>query len=114
MAVKSPHIGELRQTGILEVNAPTQLGAGKKDNYTQLLTCRGRLTKLRGNRILDSGEVIISAGWEWVIRYQTAIVNIADKKSIRWVIDGRFFTVSDYELIDQKKHYYRFILLENE
>jgi hypothetical protein len=114
LAIKIPHIGELRQSGALQINTPTQLGAGQKDSYSQLLTCRGRLQKLRGNRILDNGEVIISAGWEWICRFQTAINSVANKKSIRWVIDGRTFSVSDYEQIDQKKRYYRFILLENE
>jgi hypothetical protein len=114
MAVKSPHIGKLRQNGSLQINTPSVQGAGFKDNYTELLKCRGDLQKIRGNRILDSGEVIISAGWEWICRFQAAINSVSNKKSMRWVIDGRTFTVSDYEQIDQKKRYYRFILLENE
>lgn len=114
MAVKAPSIGQLRQSGSLQVNNPTQLGAGKKDNFSELLTCRGDLQKMKGNRILDSGETVIAAGWQWIVRYQTAIESITDKKSIRWVIDGRSFVVSDYQLIDNKKKYYRFILLENE
>lgn len=114
MAVTSPHIGKLRQSGELQTNNPTQLGAGKKDNFTTLLTCRGELIKQRGNRVLDSGEVVINAGWWWTCRYQDAIANITNKKSIRWIIDGRKFTVNNYELIDQKKRYIRFTLLENE
>lgn len=114
MAVTIPHIGELRQSGQLQTNAPTQQGAGFKDNFTTLLTCRGRLIKLRGGRILDNGEILINGGWEWICRFQTAIEDITTKKSIRWIIDGRYFTVNNYELIDQKKRYYRFILLENE
>ena len=114
MGVTVPHIGELRQSGQLQTNAPTQQGAGKKDNFATLLTCRGRLQKLRGNRSLNNAEVDINAAWEWICRFQTAIEGITTKKSIRWVIDGRYFTVNNYELIDQKKRYYRFILLENE
>lgn len=114
MGVTSPHIGELRQSGQLQTNSPTQQGAGKKDAFTTLLTCRGRLTKLRGNRDLNSGEVNINAAWEWICRFQTAIDSVTNKKSIRWIIDGRYFTVNNYELIDQKKRFYRFVLLENE
>jgi hypothetical protein len=114
MALKQPHIGELRQSGTLQTNNPLQQGAGKKDNYTTLLTCRGRLTQLRSNRGLDLSETTLSNAWEWICRYQIAISNVANKKSIRWQIDGRNFSVNSYELIDQKKHYYRFVLLENE
>jgi hypothetical protein len=114
MAVKEPHIGQLRQSGQLQVNTPTQQGAGFKDNFSTLLTCRGQLEKLRGNRSMNNAEVEINAAWEWICRYQLAIDNVTNKKSIRWIIDGRRFTVNDYELIDHKKKYYRFILLENE
>ena len=114
MAVSNPHIGKLRQSGQLQVNTPIQQGAGYKDNFSTLLTCRGELTKLRGNRGLNDSEVVINATWEWVCRYQEAIAGVTNKKSIRWIIDGRKFIVNNYELIDQKKRYYRFTLLENE
>jgi hypothetical protein len=114
MAVTNPHIGKLRQSGQLQTNTPVQQGAGKKDAFTTLLTCRGRLTKLRGNRGLNSAEVEINTAWEWICRFQTAIDGVTNKKSIRWIIDGRYFTVNNYELIDHKKRYYRFVLLENE
>lgn len=114
MAVTKPHIGKLRQSGQLQINTPVQQGAGFKDAFTTLLTCRGDLTKLRGSRGLNSAEVEINAEWEWICRYQTAINGVTNKKSIRWIIDGRYFTVNDYELIDHKKRYYRFVLLENE
>ena len=114
MAITAPNIGKLRQSGQLQVNTPVQQGAGYKDNYTTLLTCRGELAKSRGNRSLDSSEVNIDALWEWKCRYQSAIDAITNKKTIRWIIDGRRFTVNNYELIDQKKRFYRFTLLENE
>lgn len=114
MALKAPNIGRLRDTGQLQVNTPVQQGAGFKDSFSTLLTCRGQLTKIRGNRGLNSAEVEINAAWEWICREQAAINNVANKKSIRWVINGRRFSVNDYELIDQKNRYYRFVLLENE
>jgi hypothetical protein len=114
MAVSNPHIGKLRQSGQLQVNTPVQQGAGYKDSYATLLTCRGQLTKINGNRGLNSAEVNINAAWEWICRFQTAIDGVTTKKSIRWLIDGRRFTVNNYELIDHKKRYYRFTLLENE
>lgn len=114
MAVKIPHIGELRQSGQLQTNSPTQQGAGKKDSFTTLLTCRGRLQQLKSNRGLDISETTLFNAWEWVCRYQSAIASVTNKKSVRWLIDGRYFSVNSYEQLDQKKHYYRFILLENE
>lgn len=114
MAITSPHIGELRDSGQLQINTPVAQGAGFKDSFATLLTCRGRLTKYKGDRSLNSSEVNINASWEWVCRFQAAIDEVTNKKSIRWIIDGRKFSVNNYELIDQKKRYYRFILLENE
>lgn len=107
-------VGKFRQSGQLQTNARIQQGAGFKDNFTTLLTCRGSLNKLRGNRSFNYSETDINATWEWICRYQVAIDNISNKKSIRWIIDGRRFTVNNYKLIDQKKKYYRFTLLENE
>jgi hypothetical protein len=114
LAITAPDIGSLRQSGQLQVNTPIQQGAGFKDNFATLLTCRGKLSKLRGNREFNSAEVDINAAWEWICRVQAAINGVTNKKSIRWIIDGRTFTVNNYELIDQKKRYYRFTLLENE
>ena len=114
MAVRNPDIGKLRDSGQLQINTPAQQGAGFKDNYTTLLTCRGNLTKSRGYRELNSSEIDINGDWVWICRYQLAIEGISNKKAIRWIIDGRRFTVNNYELIDQKKRYYRFTLLENE
>lgn len=113
MGVAVPNIGQLRQSGQLQTNTPIQQGAGYKDNYATLLTCRGKLTELNGSRSLNSSEVNINGDAEWIVRYQAAIANVTNKKSIRWIIDGRQFTVNNYELIDQKKRYYRFTLLEN-
>lgn len=114
MAVIKSNIGQLRQSGQLQTNTPVAQGAGFKDVFTTLLTCRGELTKVKGDRSLNSSEVNINAAWYWICRYQAAIDGVANKKSIRWIIDGRRFTVNNYELIDHKKRYYRFTLLENE
>lgn len=114
MAVTNPNTGQLRQSGQLQINTPVAQGAGFKDAFTILLTCRGELTKIKGDRSLNSSEVDINSAWQWKCRFQSAIDGVTNKKSIRWVIDGRTFTVNNYELIDQKKRYYRFVLLENE
>lgn len=114
MGVTQPHIGKLAQSGQLQTNTPVAQGAGFKDSYATLLTCRGELTKMSGSRFLDNSETVMDNKWQWVCRYQAAIQNITQKKSIRWIIDGRRFTVNGYELIGQKKRYFRFILLENE
>lgn len=112
-----PTIGECRSVGALSENQKVQQGAGRKDNYVEVTGTagtRGRLKRLRGNRTLESGEVLISRTWEWVCRFTTLIENVVEKKSLRWTIDNRVFVVSDYEKIDQKNNWYRFILNEEE
>jgi hypothetical protein len=117
MPVTIPTIGECVSVGSLSVNNKVQQGAGWKDSYEEVAGTaglRGRLTRMKGQRNLETGEVKISRSWEWVCRFTVLIENATEKKSLRWTIDNRVFVVSDYEQIDQKRSWYRFILNEEE
>lgn len=109
-----PLIGEMNAPAQLQRNTPTPVGAGFKDNYTEILRTRGKLEKKTGRRVMDSGEILIYSFWVFECRFQAAIENEVEKKSMRWVINNRFFTIDSYELIDQKPFYYRFNLNEEE
>lgn len=109
MAVTRPHIGKMRQVVKFERNDPTQLGAGKKDHFVELVTTRGELRKLSGHRALSFGEANIDNTWELKIRFQDALNNYLSK-SLQVVIDNMFFSINTYEWIDQKQRYIRFIL----
>lgn len=114
---KIPSIGECRSVGVLNANEKVAQGAGFKDSYVEVVGTagtRGRLAKMKGQRTLESGEVMIGRSWEWVCRFTVLIENVVEKKSLRWLIDNRVFVVSDYEQIDQKRSWYKFILNEEE
>jgi len=110
------NIAEMRERGSLQNNVSTAYGAGTKEYYQEvsgLGDVRGRLRKLGGSRTNDFGEVTFNNRWEWVVRYEVAIENALEKSS-RWVIDNRFFTIDWYELVDNRKFFYRFVLTEKE
>lgn len=101
-------IGDMRQSGTLRQNTPVDdQSGGQADNYADVLTCRGRLRKLKGNKSLEDADVVINKGYEWVCRFQAGIV--VDKDSA-WVIAGVFYRISDFEKVDEIPHFYRFIL----
>lgn len=109
-------IAELRERGSLQNTTSVAAGFGQKEVYSEvsgLGDVRGRLRKLGGSRRNDFGEVSFSNRWEWIVRFEAAIENNLFKNS-RWVIDNRFFTVDSYELMDNRRFFYRFILTEKE
>lgn len=113
MAVERPSIGECRQIVRFEYNEPTQLGAGKKDHYIELLTTRGKLRKINGNRSNSLGEAILGSQWSLQCRFQLNLSYYMGK-SLKVLIDNMFFTIDKYELIDQKQWWYSFTLNEKQ
>lgn len=108
MANNTINIGDMRQTGTFRKNtpAPNQSG-GSDDHYADLLTCRGRLRKLKGGKANEDGEIVINKGYEWICRYQSAIVIDTDTCL---VIGGIFYRINDYEKIEELNHFYRFLI----
>lgn len=88
-------------------------GAGSKDGYQEFITVRGRLRKQSGFRGLDFSEILLTNRWEFICWFQVALENDLSA-STRVVIENRFFTIDSYELINQKKMFYRFILNEQQ
>lgn len=106
---RKTEIGQRRCIVRFERNVPTALGAGKKDDYEEFLTTRGKLSKMRGNRSLSFGEANIQNQWELYVRFEVALENDLSK-SMRLLIDNMIFTIDSWELVDQKRRYYRFVL----
>lgn len=101
-------IGDMRQKGTLRKNIPLLNGSGgSSDNYVDILTCRGRLRKQKGNKALEQGDFVINKGYEWICRFQTGIVIDTDTA---WEIGGQFYRINDFEKIDELNHFYRFII----
>lgn len=111
MAVKQYDIGQMRQIARFEKNEPTQLGAGKKDNYQPFTTTRCWLKRKSGNRFASLGEAVLGTQWEMGCRAYAELTNDLSK-SIKVLINNMIFTVESYELVGEKNHYYYFVLNE--
>ena len=88
-------------------------GVSKKDNYVEKLIAWGELKKNSGNRTNEANETVLNSAWTWTVRLSDDLETYINKSS-RWVIQNRFFTIVSYELIDQKRFYYKFNLTERE
>jgi len=101
-------IGEMRQTGTFRKNTPVNnLSGGQDDHYTDVCTCRGRFRQRSANKNLEQGDIVQNKSFEWVCRFQSAIVIDADSA---WVIGGVYYRISSWEKVDQQPHFYQFIL----
>ena len=101
-------IGEMRQSGTLRKNNPVNnASGGQNDNYTDVLTCRGRFRQRSANKSLEQGDIVQNKSFEWIIRYQSAVVLDVDSA---WVIGGTYYRIASWEKVDQMPHFYRFIL----
>ena len=100
--------GEMRQTGTFRKNTPVPNGSGGfTDSYTDLLTCRGRLRKIKGNRALEQGATVINKNYEWICRYQSALVV---NTGLELVINGQVYRINDWEMVDEIPHWVRFVI----
>lgn len=100
-------IGQMRHTGILKSNAPiTDGGGGRTDNYTTVLTCRGKLERRFGSKENAADQMQFSTTYNWWVWHQDAM--IFDKKSI-WIISGRRYAINDWEPTEESNDLvYRF------
>lgn len=94
-----------------EVNTPSTLGAGKEDEYTELLTTRGQLIEGTGRMMVDGGTPILFSKYTLKVRIQNALEL---SKNVRVVINNRIFRIESYKSIDQKKFFYKLELNEDE
>ena len=101
-------IGEMKQVGTLRKNNPlNNTSGGQDDNYTDVLTCRGRFRQRSANKSLEQGDIVQNKTFEWICRFQTAIDLDVDTA---WVIGGVYYRIYSWEKVDQVPRLYRFIL----
>lgn len=104
-------VGKLHKVVVFKSNTPATLGAGASDSYSTLLTTRGSLKKLNGSRGLSYGELLESNSYECIVRHQSSLqTNL--RMDMKVEIDSRTYTIASYELIEEKRFYYRFVLNE--
>jgi len=99
-------IGEMRQVGTFQKNAPVDNDSGGQDDAWQtMVTTRGRLTKKSGGKVIEEGSLQFSKSYQWVCRYQSDLVVDQDT---RLLIDGQPYQIMDWELVDQRQHLFTF------
>ena len=85
-------------------------GGGTTGNFVPFTTTNGSLKQRSSRKVLETGEVIIGKTWESDCHFQPALLSLIND-STRVTIDGMSMMIVGYELIDQKKFYYRFNLV---
>lgn len=93
-------------------NVRGSLGAGKVDNYVTILTTRCSLEKKRANKINERGQIQIAEFFKMICRFENSLLSNLSGSVIA-VIDDDTYTVHDFNLIDERKHLYEFILSKN-
>ena len=86
-------------------------GGGEKSAYVEFLTTRGYLRSRTGNRSLQAGQTEVNSSHELTCRLFEGIENELSK-DLKIVIDNRFFTITDWQKVDEKRFYYTFQLTE--
>jgi len=102
----------MRSVVSFEQNSPVDDGSGGQvDDFTLLLTTRGRLRKLKGNKNLEQGDIVFDKGYELICRWRSDLVI---NKDTSIVINGQRYRINDFELQNEIKHLYRFIINKND
>ena len=104
-------VGRLNKVVTFKSNTPTDKGAGAADSYATLLTTRGYLKKSSGSRGFSFGELSESSSWILITRYQQDIEDNL-RMDMKLEIDGRTFTVTGWEKMEEKRFYYEIQLSE--
>jgi len=102
-------IGKLNKKVLFRFNIPEAKGAGFSDTYFDLLTTKGYLKRNHGSRGLALGEVDVKSNYTLWVRYQSYLESHL-RNDLHVVIDGKTYTVGDWELVDEKNFYYKIIL----
>lgn len=103
-----PYIGDFNFKGDYQEPSVSVSPTGERSySYSTSLSAWGKLQRVRGSRT-TTAELEVGSSWIWECHFQSDL-SIGIKN--RWVIDSKTFTVEDYELIDQKRAFYRFKLL---
>jgi len=103
------HIGQLKKTVVFKKNNRGSLGAGSRDNFETFLTTRCSLEKKRAIKQADRGQVEVAQWYKMICRFQLNLINNLSNSSI-CVIEGETYVIHDWDLVDEKKHLYEFII----
>lgn len=97
-------VGKLKQTVVFKTNTQTAAESGGfTDSFSELLTTKGYLKKMRGGRNLTSGEIIENNDYELTVRYQP---DLTLSQSVRVEIGTRIFSVTGWTKVEEKNFYY--------
>jgi hypothetical protein len=102
-------IGKFDKVVVFKTDTPSDLGAGAEDNYTTLLTTRGRLERNGGGRSGAFADITGTESWTLWVRKQTALVN-ALSIAMKVEIEGYLYAVTGWEDIEERHFYYKFSL----
>lgn len=111
-------IGQFRQVVYFLANAATTnatttrlatSSGGKNDNYTILVTTRGKLRKSHGSRELSFGLVQESETYTLLCRFETALESNL-RVDTKIIIDSKTYTLQSWEKVEQINHIYSFKL----
>lgn len=101
--------GSLKHTVVFKKNSHGSLGYGSVDNMETFLTTRCSLEKRRATKQNERGKVQIDTFWIMRCRFQQDLLTNLSMTCIA-VIDGKNYTIHDFDLIDRKKHLYEFVI----
>jgi len=90
-------------------NTPVAQGGGNKDAYEVLLTTRGYLKKVGGNRSGGIGDILLDNSWSLIVRKQNALVQ-ALRADLKWRIEDKVYTIQTWEDVNEDHFYYKFTL----
>lgn len=104
-------IKDMKYRGTLQNSEPLAAGLGLKDSFSDVdgvVDVYGSLKRIGGSRVSETGAVLFSNRWEWIVRKHTDLTEKVGRGS-RWFIDGRYFAIDGFEY---DNFHYRFILTE--
>lgn len=101
----------MRTVATFQFNTPTpNSSGGYYDDYNNLYSCRGKFEQLHGKRSDEQMELVRNRNYSFDCRFTTSLVIDTDT---RVVIKGASYVITNYELVDEINHFYRFILSIN-
>lgn len=106
-------IGDMRSRAQFQNNAPIANGSGGfDDSYTTFYTCSGRLLQQSGSRRNENMELVRNRNFEFVCRFTVTLSGNINTNT-RLLIGADTYLIVNFELVDNRNHWYQFILSKN-
>jgi hypothetical protein len=109
--MKKIDIAEMKTMARIETNAPKidygsgKRGAGYLDTYAMLREVRGKFKQFSGQRVISGGDVVPAIKYRFITRFDLEISNAIDKQ-MRFIIDGKTFTLDNWEVDTSGREFY--------